>query len=309
MSSPSPIGTVINFCSNDYPFLRHCIDAIKPFSSQILIPVCDHFFDGKKEEREILNGIYAENPDVQFIEFPYDAEKSFYSSHSSATWHNLARLIGRYFLDDQIEYVLFLDCDEIVETQRFIQWLEQFPYHHYDALRFLNYWYFRETDLRATRWENSPLLVKKKLLDGAALMDEGERAGIFGRILGAKILRQSGLDGNPLFHHYSWVRTREQLLRKVVSWGHNRDRDWVSKVEEEFSRPFNGTDFVHGYTFEKVSPYVVIDINNPPKAAPSTDFPHVRTLSHADLVKIDVSLTYQIPLSVDARKPSTLGLG
>src|SRR5690349_19798755 len=135
-SCSAPIGTVINFCSNDYPFLSHCIDSIKSISAQVIIPVCDHFFDGKQEDREILNRIYAENSDVQFVEFPFDVNKSLYGSHSSVYWHNLARMIGQFFLKEEICYVFFLDCDEIAETARLSQWLEAFPYQDYEAIRF-----------------------------------------------------------------------------------------------------------------------------------------------------------------------------
>jgi hypothetical protein len=51
-------------------------------------------------------------------------------------------------------------------------------------------------------------------------------------------------------HHYSWVRTKEEMLRKVKAWGHTNDKDWNTLIEEEFSREFNGKDFVHGYNFE-----------------------------------------------------------
>src|SRR5690348_5643789 len=154
-SHSAPLGTIINFCSNDYPFLRHCIDAIKPVSAQVIIPVCDHFFDGKEEDRETLHRIYAENPDVHFIEFPFDKEKSLYGSHSSVYWHNLARMIGRFFLKEEIRYAFFLDCDEIADTASFAQWLATFPYEKYEAIRFYNYWYFRESHLQAKTWENS----------------------------------------------------------------------------------------------------------------------------------------------------------
>ncbi len=352
MISNFPLATVINFCSNDYPFLRDCIEAVKPFSTQILIPVCDHFFDGVKEDREILNRIYAENPDVQFIEFPFDEKKSLYGSHSSLSWHNLARMIGRFFLKNEIEYVLFLDCDEIVDSERFAEWMNTFPYGDFDALHLANYWYFRECHLQAKSWEHTPLLVKKELLDGALIMNACERAGMYDLIAGNKANGALGLDGNPMVHHYSWVRTKEQLLRKVVSWSHCRDRDWVSLVEEEFSRPFNGTDFVHGYEFIEVPPFKMIDLLKKPEAfnlktavrdgkvmqdfepesvplggdiphvvkAPPNgtdsgskdcvnlpsltavfrfkdcDFSHVRKLTHEEVIKIDVSLTYQIPL-------------
>jgi hypothetical protein len=295
-SDLAPLGTIINFCSNDYPFLRHCIDSIKSVSAQVIIPVCDHFFDGKEEDRDSLDRIYAENPDVRFIEFPFDKNKSLYGSHSSVYWHNLARMMGRFFLKEDIRYAFFLDCDEIADTPRFSQWLQTFPYQDYEAIRFYNYWYFRESRLQAKTWEDSPLLVKKEILDGTLLMTERERPGIYDEVPGKKTKKMPANDGKPMFHHYSWVRTKEQLMRKVVSWSHNWQRDWTAQVEEEFSHDFNGTDFVHGYEFIEVSPYVSIDILTKPKPFSDCDFSHVRKLSHEEVVKIDVSLTYQIPV-------------
>lgn len=296
MTSCYPIGTIINFCSNDYPFLRHCINAVKPFSSQIVIPVCDHFFDGKKEERKTLSAIYAENPDVQFVEFPFDPDRTLYGARPNVYWHNLARMLARFFLKGEISYVLFLDSDEIAEKARLLQWFQQFPYQDFEAFLFLNYWYFRAATLQAATWESSPLLVKKQLLDRTLLMHEKERLGIYLHMQGAKVDGQGGLDGKPFFHHYSWVRTQEQLLRKVASWGHNLDTNWESKVQEEFSRPFSGTDFVHGYTYKKVSPYVPVDLDKTPPATRLATFSHVRTLSQEEVSRIDLSLTYQIPL-------------
>ena len=59
-------------------------------------------------------------------------------------------------------------------------------------------------------------------------------------------------EGTPFVHHYSWVRTKEEMLKKVENWGHKHDKNWTSLIEEEFSRPFNGTDFVHGYSYNIV---------------------------------------------------------
>lgn len=292
------LGTIINFCSNDYPFLRACIDGVKPFSRQILIPVCDHFFDGKPEEKEYLSQIYAENRDVEFIEFPFDVQKSLYGSHSSVYWHNLARLIGRFFLQEEVEYILFIDCDEIIDFTRFQEWLQRFPYREYEALQLLNYWYFRESRFQAKTWEYTPLLIRKASIDGTILMNLRERAGMYDAVGEKKQKGVAGMDGLPLIHHYSWVRTKEQLLRKVLSWSHNWQRDWVSEVEKEFSHPFNGVDFVHGYAFTEVTPFVSIDLEQKPPCFSSCDFSHVRRLSHEEVVKIDISLTYQIALQL-----------
>jgi hypothetical protein len=42
------------------------------------------------------------------------------------------------------------------------------------------------------------------------------------------------------------------MLCKIKNWGHCNDKNWVELINEEFSRPFNGTDFVHGYNYEVV---------------------------------------------------------
>lgn len=64
------IATVINFCSNDYPFLKHCIEKAKLISSQVIVPVCDHFFDGTPEDLHLLRRIYAEHPAALFLQYP-----------------------------------------------------------------------------------------------------------------------------------------------------------------------------------------------------------------------------------------------
>ncbi len=292
MTLPS-IATIINFCSNDYPFLRPCIEAAKLFSKQIIIPVCDHFFDGLAEDRGRLDQIYSEHPDVEFVEFPF---QGLYTSHSSVCWHNLARLIGRFHLKQEIEYVLFLDSDEIVDTHRFCQWLESFSFTEYNALRFYTYWYFRESNLQAKTWEQTSLMMKKDQLTGSLIMNDMERAGMYEEVSGKKIGHITGHDQLPMFHHYSWVRTKEQLLRKVRSWSHNWQGDWVTLVETEFSHPFTGKDFVHGYEFNTVNPYIDIDLLKQPQMHSEMNLSHVRKLSPIEMMKIDLSLTYQIPL-------------
>ena len=99
-----------------------------------------------------------------------------------------------------------------------------------------------------------------------------------------------------MFHHYSWVRTKEQLLRKVASWGHNWERNWTEEVEKEFSRPFNGVDFVHGYEFVEVAPHVCFDLMKRPCLNSVTPLTHVRKLSHKDVMKIDMASHFQIPI-------------
>ena len=60
------------------------------------------------------------------------------------------------------------------------------------------------------------------------------------------------LTGRPMMHHFSWVRSKDEMITKVKNWGHASDKNWILLIEEEFSRSFNGTDFVHGYNYNIV---------------------------------------------------------
>ena len=254
------IGTVINFCSYDFAFLSLCIQAAQEFSTQIIVPVCDHMFSGEKEDPLFLQRVYALFPNVQFIEFPF----VFSKKDNPHYWHNLSRLIGGFFLKKEIQYALFLDCDEIVDSTSFREWLEHFDYPKYTAIRLANYWYFRSSSYRATTWEDTPLLLKKNRENLQALMHPQERSGTYFYIQPEKKRMCLSLNKKPMVHHFSWVRTKEQMLKKVSNWGHCKERNWERLVEQEFSSSFQGTDFVHGYLFETVDPPFSIDLLTQP---------------------------------------------
>lgn len=278
------IATIINYCSNDYKWLKPCIEHVKDFSSQIIVPYCDHYFNGEPEDFNLLDKSYNENcKDATFIEFEYNPDvykdlglkrlnDPFQSNKyyinidvtESWFWHQVQRLTGFKCVHDDIEYVLFLDTDEIIDTIRYINWLNAFPYKDYNCIRFETYWYFRLTKFRAIQTEdwNAISLVKKNCVsDDIFFMHDSERLNFINFISDPKMIRTVGLDGMPMIHHYSWVRTHEEMLKKVRTWGHNRDKDWSIVVNKEFERNFNPStdkDFVHGYDFVEVEPYVEV---------------------------------------------------
>ncbi len=257
------IGTIINYCTNDYRFLKLCIENAKQISSQIIISVCDHFFDGTPENRELLNRSYQEHPDCTFIEFAYDPSNPYGlncpfkpdDDDWAHYWHSTGRYVGFQFLDEKIEHVLFLDVDEIVDGARFNTWLETSGYRDHNAARFYSNFYFRTPEYRAVSPALNALLVKKEAItSGEMLLTALERKGTFDLIEGRKLNYVADSEGVPLIDHYSWVRTKEELLLKVSTWGHHAERDWTSLVEAEFARPFTGTEEVFGLRYEKVEP-------------------------------------------------------
>ena len=281
------IATLINFSTNEAPFLRQCLEEAFFFSTQVIVIVCDHFFDGTPENLSLLRGIYAAHPEVEFIQYAWDIN-NFYGRHSSYFWHNLSRLIGSDFVCSEAEYILFLDVDEIPSGRQVAKWLEIFPLKNYEALRLACYWYFRKAYFRAETLEDTPLLLHKRGISYDVIMHPCERAGSFDLIKGDK-LRFAGEDA-PLFHHYSWARSKEALLRKVRSWGHRGERDWEEMIEKEFSGPFSGRDFVHGYQFNTVDSSLKIG------SYESTDLmsKNVRLLNTGDIHKIDIRLKFGI---------------
>ena len=210
------LATVISFCTNDYRFLKSCIDGVSSFSSQIVIPVCDHFFDGTLENLALLEKIYSDYPGVQFIEFAFDSEQLYgtfakrepQSQEWGNHWHNTGRLIASYFINQEVEHLLFCDVDEVFDQKKMGSWLKEFDWRAYQAVRFSTYWYFRDACFQALSTPDGPLLLKKEIAEPKLLLHEDERMGIFLSIQGKKERLMHGLDGKPMVHHYSWVKTK-----------------------------------------------------------------------------------------------------
>jgi hypothetical protein len=279
------LATVINFCTNELPFLRCCVENALQVSQQVIVSVCERFFDGTPENGERLRHACMSNPECEFLLFAFDSERNFYTRHGVRYWHNWGRLLGYFHLHSEIEAVLFLDSDEILDVEAF----KSVSWEGLDAARLANYWYFREPIYRAKTLEDSPLFVKRNQFSPEKIMDSEERAGTYARIEGNKQRYLLSKEGYPLIHHYSWVRSKEAMLRKVRSWGHREERPWEKLVEEEFSRPFSGKDFVHGYEFEKVPPQFTFHDGIPltlkePK--------NVRFISTDEMHRIDLNTFY-----------------
>lgn len=257
------IATVINYCTNDYRFLDLCLAEVRKFSREIVVPVCDHFFDGQVENRLLLEHSYAAHPDVRFVEFAFGKEPyGLYSGVKEGDddwihyWHSTARYVGYQFVSPEIEHVLFLDIDEVADGEKMKAWINEFPYRNFDAVRFTNYFYFREARYQATKIMRNGLLVKKEKLEPELLLDVHERKGTFYNLGGERLEGAPALDGTPLFHHYSWVKTKGEMQKKVVSWGHHLDKDWPALIEEEFKEPFQFKDKFWGFEYTEVAPYV-----------------------------------------------------
>ena len=172
---------------------------------------------------------------------------------------DLWRAHGKDAVASSASYVLFLDSDEIVDVDKFKMFAREQDVQTMRGMKLCNYWYWREPTLRArSYYEDSAVLVRGDVIDGdcECLYSNAGRHAAFERAaaLGGPVARSMrGVDGRPMVHHYSWVRSKGAMLKKVRAWGHRDDRsDWEALVHDEFSRPFNGTDFLKHLSYETV---------------------------------------------------------
>ncbi len=279
ISSMSKVASVINFCTYDLRFLDRCIRSVSLFSDQILIPICDHLFNGEKEDRALLNAIYLAYPEVDFVEYAYSEKELYgtparhapYSPGWSTHWHNTSRLVGSYFVNPEIDKVLFLDVDEIFSSP--------LPKTHHDALRFATFWYFRRADNCASVYPDGPLLISKHLLTTELLINPDERMGMYAQVEGEKE-REYCVDGRPIVHHYSFVRPEDELRKKVSAWGHHWERDWEALLKES-------GDFVRGYEYQKVAVYWD-PLMERPQLQPKGKIPSVACVTAKDIFRREI---------------------
>lgn len=247
--------TIINYCSTDNRFIRRNIEECLKFSDKIVIPVCDHFFDGTPENRTLIEecvAIFADNPKVSFIEYNWDSTKN------AKFHHNMSRWIGLQFVES--EYVLFLDADEVLDGDVVNQYLQSGEYKNYDAMSFRCYWYFREPIYRAIPTEMAGVIYKRSVCSETMIFHQQERWAYRDYRTYLDIKEDIVYNNIVMCHHYSWVRSKEEMLKKVSTWAHSTDtprgdgttKNWIELVENEFSGPFKGRDFVHNYSFQTV---------------------------------------------------------
>lgn len=250
------ITTIIQYNTNDIEFLKSNLQQSSKFSDNIIVTICDYLFNGEKENEDLLNKSYqiiSEFEKSTIIKIKYDTN-NYYPPHY---YHNLSRFVGA--MSAKTDWLFFLDCDEIV-TDKFKDWFDSNKEKEL-AFIFNCYWYFREPIYRAKTEEAAGLLIRKSDCKDWDLFSKLERAQFYQDLYNKDKLyninhgyeyRIVDNSGELLMHHFSWVRDKQQMLSKVKNWGHKDDKDWVSLVEEEFSRDFNGTDFIHGYQYDIV---------------------------------------------------------
>ena len=265
-SSTSPLVSIVSYCRNERMFVRALLENARMASDHVVLSVGTHLYTGEPEDEDALRSLAQEFPDVRIVR--YEVSPALLATPIAL--HNAARKAGVRTAHEACGgsdfWALLLDGDEVPDGERLEAWWRatsaRLDPSSSGALKMANYWYFLDARLVADVHEDSVLLVHSSLLSDAALEHPRERDGI----LIVHSLRPArnvpGLDGQPMFHHYSWVRQdRASLLRKVANWGHSGDKPWPAMLERLLDAFEAGEwperDFVHGYKLSRVESRIV----------------------------------------------------
>ncbi len=234
-------AAVVSYSSYHNPFITKVVEELRKVVDEIVVVSYDHFFNGEKDN-DLVN---IDGVDRQLV-------LEYRDGNPARFYHNAGRLAGYKALTKEHDAVFFADSDEVIEGDKVKKWTKTVVQPDSDY-KLAHLWYYRDTCYRARVPEEGAVLVSTKTLERKEMNWFGDRER---EDYSDNYNYMANLDNQVLGHHYSWAGTKEMLLRKVKSWGHNKDTDWEAIVEEEFSHEFNGHCPFKPYLFDKIEPYV-----------------------------------------------------
>jgi hypothetical protein len=253
-----PVSVVISYCSKEHFFLEPILEQCSKFSDDIVVSFGSHLYNGTPEDISYIHEVAPKFQHVKFVQYlvsPDNFNGMGVHKRQQAYWHNMARWNGVMHLQYH-DWVLLLDADEIPEGEKFKNWfssVEGTPIlNNKTTFKIANYWYFKDPTNRALVLEDSVLLIHAKYLSKYNIFGDYERDYTIQQS-GTRLIRQTrGIKGEVMFHHFSWVRSREGLEHKIRHWGHADEYNNPEHVINEIFKNDNVNDIIHHYNYEKV---------------------------------------------------------
>lgn len=257
--------TLVSYCSNEREYIRRVLDAAVFASEDVIVAFGNRLYDGSRENIDEISALAIEYPKVHFS--MYDVPDDMLGT--PIMLHNRARQCAmesaKKLRPDDDFWVLMLDADEIprrhgVDLQ---QWKQESlaMLDKRNGYKLTCFWYFLVPNLVSQGLQDSMTLVHSSTMTEKSMNSPRERDGICYEIIfaGGEIVRHVyGLNGEPMFDHFAWVRGgRDGLLRKVTNWGHSGDKDWNCLITTAFDcidrGEFPTHDFIHAWVIFKLT--------------------------------------------------------
>lgn len=252
-------SVIINYCTNERMFIDALLTECLKFSDDIVVSYGSHLYDGTPEDETHIYALKRKFSSVNFVRYEVDVDIDLLAQKGvhkrpTAYWHNLARWTGVQGLRKK-EWVFIIDADEIPEGALVKQWLSEAELKQNECYKIATFWYFKNPTNQASVLEDSILLIHADYLTEDNIFGDFERDYTISK--SKCLLRRltKGLSGAILWHHYSWVRPKKELVHKIRNWGHSNDMFKnvdAEKLVEYIFRNDNVNDVVHGYNYVNV---------------------------------------------------------
>jgi len=243
------LGIVVPYCSNEEDLIDEVLESLQKISSNIVIVCMTHLFNGEEDEKGLLKVESLVKPGIKAKVIPW---KEMHGAPQNF-WIKEMRLYGFQALDP-CEWVLFVDSDEVLrDGPKFLSWFDTIKETKDTSYKLSCYWYFLSRQRRSKVIEDSIVLVTRESLTfGSFRLSNSERENLAASSP-VQVRNCKDLDGGVMFDHYSWVRPHQVLCKKVSTWGHREDRNWLVLLDKAFKEDILTTvDFVHGNEYDIV---------------------------------------------------------
>ncbi len=267
------ISIIMPYCSNDYQFLRPNIKQLLKFTDNIYIIYSNRFWNGENENKGIIDKSIKENPEATFVRVEYQKKQppipEFFCRlipkrcllrpvYGPRYFEGLIRWRGYKEAEKESpDYYFFLDVDEIVDGEAFLKWLKNGLNRKLNAMIFNCYEYVRSPQYRSINWGKKGVLVKKRQIKKKDFFTYRIRRRFYQTSTPPKKEGILGLDGKPMIHHFSWIRSKKQFSKKVdITSIHGLTNRKERKIEMEFAKPLGKEDPIWGKNYVKVKPFI-----------------------------------------------------
>ena len=256
------VSVIISYSSNEKVTIIPILSQSSKFSDDIVVSFGSRLLNGSAEDKGHIATLSRSFPTVQFAEYQIDfslnlSNQAGVQSRPKAYWHNLARWTGARKLRRK-QWVFVLDADEVPDGRLVRKWIHR-AYAGLTAAtcyKMASFWYFKKPTFQATTLEDAPLLIHYNHLTRANIFGDSEREHLVTHSQCDVQHFFKDKEGQILWHHYSWVRSKSAMTQKMKHWGHADDRFKDINVEttvEEVFKDKNVNDFVHQYQYRQVN--------------------------------------------------------
>jgi len=244
------LGVIVPYCSNEEDLIDEVVESLQKISSNIVIVCMTHLFNGEEDEKGLLKVQSLVKPGIKAKVIPW---KEMHGAPQNF-WIKEMRLHGFQSLDP-CDWVLFVDSDEVLrDAPKFLAWYETVKDNKDTSYKLSCYWYFLSRLRRSKVVEDSIVLVARERLTFASFRQTNSERENLAASAPIQQRNVKDLEGGVMFDHYSWVRSYQILQKKVATWGHREDRNWIVLLDKAFKEDILTTpDFVHGNQYDIIS--------------------------------------------------------